>query len=87
MAYSKDYRQLILCKLEEGYSIRKLSEEYQISTNIIQRCKTFRECKRRQFSPTKIDNELLRTDVEAYPDDYHHERARRFNCTQSVVVN
>jgi len=50
MAYSKDYRQLILNKLEEGYSIRQLAEEYQISTNTIQRWKTFPERKRLQFT-------------------------------------
>ncbi|WP_296191043.1 MULTISPECIES: IS630 transposase-related protein [unclassified Psychrobacter] len=85
MAYSKDYRQLILNKLEEGYSIRQLAEEYQISTNTIQRWKTFPERKKRQFTPTKIDDELLRADVAAHPDDYQHERARRFNCTQRAI--
>ena len=85
MAYSKDYRQLILCKLEEGYSIQQLAEEYQISTNTIQRWKKFPERKKRQFTPTKIDDELLRADVDAHPDDYQHERARRFNCSQRAI--
>ncbi len=39
MAYSKDYRQMILDKLDEGYSYRELAEEYQISTTTIQRWK------------------------------------------------
>ena len=76
---------MILNKLEEGYSIRQLAEEYQISTNTIQRWKTFPKRRRRQFTPTKIDDDLLRADVDAYPDDYQHERDRRFNCTQRAI--
>ena len=85
MAYSKDYRQMILTKLEEGDSIRQLAEEYQISTNTIQRWKKFPERKTRKFTPKKIDSDLLRADVAAYPDDYQHERARRFDCTQRGI--
>ena len=85
MAYSKDYRQMILSKLTEGDSIRQLAEEYQISTNTIQRWKKYPERKRRKSIPTKIDDDKLRADIEAHPDDYQYERAHRFNCTQRGI--
>lgn len=36
MAYSKDYREMILKKLEDSYTYRQLAVEYQISTSTIQ---------------------------------------------------
>ncbi|MGP9706170.1 IS630 transposase-related protein, partial [Psychrobacter sp. AOP31-E1-50] len=30
-------------------------------------------------------DDALRKDVERYPDDYHYERARRFNCTAPAI--
>ncbi|WP_211268137.1 hypothetical protein [Suttonella ornithocola] len=39
MAYSSDYRQMILTKLKEGASFRELAEEYQLSSITIQRWK------------------------------------------------
>lgn len=33
----------------------------------------------------KINDELLRKDVEQYPDDFQRERAVRFNCTQRAI--
>ena len=85
MAYSKDYRQMILSKLAEGDSVRQLAEEYQLSTNTIQRWKTYPERKSCKSTPNKIDDDKLRADVETYPDDYQYERARRFNCTQRGI--
>lgn len=86
MAYSKDYRQMILDKLEAGYSYRELVEEYQISATTIQRWKKNPEPKKYQRSPAKIDNETLIADVKAHPDDYHYERARRFNCSDRGIA-
>lgn len=85
MAYSQDYRQMILSKLEEGASFRELAEEYQISTHTIQRWNKNPERKKRIFKPVKIDNDLLQADVEAYPDDYQWERAIRFGCSQKSI--
>ena len=36
MSYSKDYREMILRKLEDGHTYRQLALEYQISTSTIQ---------------------------------------------------
>ena len=39
MAYSQDYRQMILAKLESGISYRKLASEYKISKTTVQNWK------------------------------------------------
>lgn len=85
MTYSTDYRQMILDKLEEGYSYRELAEEYRISTTTIQRWKVQPEPKAYVYTVYKIDGEALKADVEAYPDAYQIERARRFNCDQRTI--
>ena len=85
MAYSSDYRQMILTKLKEGASFRELAEEYQLSPTTIQRWKKNPERKTRIFEPRKIDNDLLKADVRAYPDAYQWERAMRFNCSQKSI--
>lgn len=39
MAYSTDYRQMILAKLESGIPYRKLASEYKISKTTLQNWK------------------------------------------------
>ena len=79
MAYSEDYRHMILSKLEEGDSFRELAAEYQLSPATIQRWKKNSKRKQRVFLPLKIDNQKLIEDVATYPDSYHHERAIRLS--------
>ena len=76
---------MILSKVVEGDSVRQLADEYQISTNTIQRWKTYPERKSRKSTPNKIDDDKLRADVKIYPDDYQYERPRRFNCSQRGI--
>lgn len=85
MAYSNDYRQMILGKLEAGYSYRELAYEYQISPTTILNWKNRPERKKPTGRPKTIDPEALRKDVELYPDDFQWERAARFNCTQRGI--
>lgn len=85
MAYSQDYRQMILSKLEAGTTYRELASEYNISTRTIQNWKKQPERKIVTTRKGKIDMELLRQDVEQYPDHYQRERAVRFNCTQRAI--
>lgn len=85
MAYSQDFRQMILGKLEAGYSYRELAYEYGISPTTIQNWKKQPERKPILTRKRKIDLEALRQDVEQYPDDYQRERAVRFNCTQEAI--
>ncbi|WP_084601808.1 IS630 transposase-related protein [Suttonella ornithocola] len=51
----------------------------------MQRWKKNPERKKRVFKLLKIDNELLKADVKAYPDDYQWERAQRFGCSQKSI--
>jgi transposase len=85
MAYSLDYRKMILAKLEAGETYRALSEEFNISTKTILSWKKDIHRKLKVAKPTKIDNDKLKEDVASYPDDYQHERAVRFNCTPRAV--
>lgn len=85
MAYSLDYRQLILSKLESGASYRALARDYNLSKTTIQKWKKDINRKLRISKPLKIDNDKLREDVAMYPDDYQHERALRFNCSQRAI--
>lgn len=86
MAYSHDYRQIILDKLAHGYSIRAVANEFNLSTNTVQAWKKDVTRKKRQSKPTKIKDELLIADVKQYPDAYHHERAIRLNCSKSGIA-
>ncbi|UOO81380.1 IS630 transposase-related protein [Uruburuella testudinis] len=85
MAYSKDYRQMILAKLESGETYRALAAEFNISKSTIQNWKKQPERKIVTTRHSKIDMEKLRQDVAQYPDHYQRERAVRFNCTQRAI--
>lgn len=85
MAYSQDYRKMILAKLESGTAYRELAKEFKISTRTIQNWKKQPERKIVSTRKGKIDMELLRQDAEQYPDHYQRERAERFNCTQRAI--
>lgn len=39
----------------------------------------------RYIKPYKIEDEALAQDVKDYPDDYHYERAQRFNCSPTGI--
>ena len=85
MAYSTDYRQMILDKHEAGRSIRSLAQQFNISTRTLQNWKKQPERKVVKTRKGKIDMALLKQDVEKYPDSYQRERAVRFNCTQRAI--
>ena len=85
MAYSPDYRELIVSKLNEGATYRALERDYKLSRTTILKWKKDISRKLRVAKPTKIDNEKLKEDVELYPDDYQYERAVRFNCSQRAI--
>lgn len=86
MTYSSKIRNVVLKQLQEGKSIRAVAKEHQISTRTVQNWKKDPTIKRtRNKKPTKIDDALLRKDVEMYPDAYQHERAVRFNCSARAI--
>ena len=85
MAYSKDYRQMILAKLKAGETYRALSLEFGISKTTILNWKKQPERKVRASRTYKIDLEQLAQDVMDYPDAFQRERAARFNCSDRAI--
>ncbi|ULJ61929.1 IS630 transposase-related protein [Wielerella bovis] len=86
MAYSQDYRQMILTKLKSGQTYRELSLEFGISTRTIQNWRDKPERTVRTSYTHKIDLEQLAQDVKDYPDAFQRERAVRFNCTDRAIA-
>ena len=62
------------------------ADKYDLSPTTIQKWKKKLEpkpdCVRQ---PYKIQDQALREDVEKYPNDYHTQRAVRFNCTSAAI--
>ncbi len=86
MSYPIHFRKKILVKLEEGQSIRAVTQHFEINKNTIVEWKKRIEIKRtRPRKPSKVDDDALRADVEQYPDDYQYERAARFGCSTSTI--
>ena len=86
MTYSLDFRKQVLKSINDGMSFAVAAEFYNLSPTTIQNWKRRIHSKTtRQTKPYKIPDEALRKDVERYPDDYHYERARRFNCTAPAI--
>ena len=85
MAYPKDYRQMILAKLQSGETYRALSLEFGISKTTILNWKKQPERKVRVSRTYKIDLEQLAQDVMDYPDAFQRERAVRFNCSDRAI--
>lgn len=86
MTYPVHFRKKVLSKLDEGMSIRELADKYDLSPTTIQKWKKKLEpkpdCVRQ---PYKIQDQALREDVERFPNDYHTQRAVRFNCTSAAI--
>ena len=86
MTYSLDYRKQVLKSLAGGMTFAEAASFYDISPTTIQKWKKRLHSKStRNVTPSKIPDDALRKDVERYPDDYHYERARRFNCTAPAI--
>ena len=86
MTYSLDYRQQVLKSLENGMSFAEAAIFYDISPTTIQKWKKSLHSKTtRDIKPYKIEDAALAQDVKDPPDDYHYERARRFNCSPTGI--
>ncbi len=86
MTYSLDYRKQVLKSLDEGITFAEAAIFYDISPTTIQKWKERIHSKTtRYIKPYKIENEALAQDVKDYPDDYHYERAQRFNCSPTGI--
>jgi len=86
MTYSLDYRKQVLKSLDEGMTFAEAAVFYDISPTTIQKWKKRLHSKTtRYIKPYKIEDDALAQDVKDYPDDYHYERAQRFNCSPTGI--
>ena len=87
MTYSIDFRQHVLAyKDKHNLTFEKTSEHFAISLRTLFRWHdNITPCTTRQKPATKLDMDILKQDVEAHPDDYQWERAKRLNVGQPAI--
>ena len=87
MTYSIDFRTKVLkIKVEEGLSYIATSKRFGISVNSILLWTKRIEAKRNRHKPaTKINSEVLKEDIKAYPDAYYYERAKRLGVSVTGI--
>ena len=89
MSYEKKIREIVLSQVEAGESKTKVREKFKLGKNTINQWEKLRvetgslENRELDRKARKIDEELLRADVQAYPDDFDKERAARFAVSRS----
>ena len=86
MTFTQDNRKQVLNSLDEGMNFAEAAVFYDISPTTIQKWKKRLHSKTtRYIKPYKIEDEALAQDVKDHPDDYHYERAQRFNCSPTGI--
>jgi transposase len=83
MTYSVDFRKKVLdIKEKEGLSFAKVAERFSIGIASVVRWTKNIDAKIKRNKPaTKIDMELLKKDIEEYPDAYQYERGERLGVS------
>lgn len=87
MTYSVDFRRRVLeIKEKEKLFYRDLSKRFSISvTSLVRWSKKLEPKNKRNRLPSKINMEVLEKDIHERPDDYFHERAKRFGVTVNGI--
>ena len=91
MAYDKKFREIVLSHVDAGESKTKVRSMFKLGANTIHEWEKLRaetgslENRELERKPRKIDDELLRADVKAYPDDFDEERAVRLGVSRSGI--
>ena len=91
MYYDKKFREIVLKHIEKGKSQEETRKIFNIGKNTITEWKKLKaetgrlENRKLNRKPRKIDAEKLALDVKAYPEDFNHERAIRFGCSESGI--
>jgi transposase len=85
--YSLDFRRRVLAiKASEGLSFREISCRFKVGiATVVRWSNRIEPMLTRNKSPTKIDSDALKKDVEQYPDAYQYERAKRFGVSQKGI--
>ena len=80
------FRKKVLAKLKDDYPIRAVTQKCEIDKNTIIEYKKWIEIKRtRPRKSSQVDDDLLPTNVEKYPNDFQYERAIRFGYDKSTI--
>ena len=89
MTYSRDFREkVLLIKEKESLSFAKIAKRFEIGIASVVRWAKNIESKKTRYKPaTKIDMEALKKDIEAYPDAYQYERAKRLNVSRMGIAH
>jgi transposase len=89
MTYSRDFREKVLfIKEKESLSFAKIAKRFDIGiASVVRWANNIESKKTRNKAPTRIDMEALKKDVEAYPDAYQYERAKRLNVTPMGIAH
>ncbi len=87
MTYPISFRKKVLnIKEKENLSFAEISKRYNLSkTTVFKWSKKLEPAKKRHRKPTKIDMELLKKDIEQYPDNYCYERAKRLGVKATGI--
>lgn len=89
MTYSRDFREKVLSiKEKESLSFAKIAKRFDVGiASVVRWVKDIESKKTRNKPATKIDMEALKKDIEAYPDAYQYERAKRFGVSRAGVAH
>lgn len=87
MTYSIDFRKKVLkVKKDENLSFSEAAKRFSISKAAIFRWSKKIEPQQHRNKPSqKIDPDVLKRDIEEYPDSYSRERAKRLGVSASGI--
>lgn len=87
VTYPISFRKKVLnIKEKESLSFAEVAKRYNLSkTTVFKWSKKLEPAKKRYRKPTKIDMELLKKDIEQYPDSYCYERAERLGVSATGI--
>jgi transposase len=83
MSYDiKIRRHVLQIRASEGLSFSKVALRFGVAKQTVYNwSKRLEEKKKRYKPPIKIDMDVLKKDIELYPDSYQYERAERLGVT------
>ncbi len=88
MTYSIDFRKKVLAiKEKEQLTYEETAKRFQIGKTTLVRWHTKLEPQKTRNKPaTKINMDVLKADIEEYPDAYQYERAKRLGVSQVGIL-
>jgi len=87
MTYSRDFRDKVFnIKEQEDLSFTQVAKRFGIARDTVFRWSKNIIAKTKRIKPsTKIDMEVLKGDIELYPEAYQYERAARLKVSKAGI--